>query len=422
MVGPRLSRERTERTAPLRHCRVLPVVHRLIPVPTGAIPVFSETETMMRRPIRAAVAVVATAFLVPLLTAGPAPALSGRSTDGARKPADCRPALQVLASLPGSGGSQVKGLGPTALAVGASRGLPVYWTGTRVHRVPLPAGFTGGEVAAVNAKGLMVGSLHAAGRTAAFSFRAGARAVTLLPEGAHAADVNDHGLIVGDAVKDGSLVGLEWEGTRILRRLAPPAGYSLTSVTALNNAGQIAGSGEAVKDDESWSAGVVWPARRGAAAVPLQRFWPAGVPYDFWYPRDIDRAGRIVGTHDYTRLDTRTPTQWLPPYTTESEPGLLGERTSGTFEAISPTTNVSVGTASDSHMVGPFPPETAPPEQAQIWPGTGPLLALPRLSPEGASQAYAVSDDQRVGGSAADARSTTRAVIWTCALRQAYRP
>ncbi|MFE9142370.1 hypothetical protein [Streptomyces tubercidicus] len=376
----------------------------------------------MRRPVRAAVAVVAAAFLIPLLTASPAPASSVRPGDGARKPGVCRPALQVLASLPGSGGSRVKGLGPNALAVGASRGLPVYWTGTRVHRVPLPAKFTGGEVVAVNAKGLMVGSLQGDGRTAAFSFRAGARAVTLLPEGAHAADVNDQGLIVGDTVKGGALIGLEWDGARIRRRLAPPAGYSLTSVTALNNAGQIAGSGEAVKDDESWSAGLLWPARSGAAAVPLQRYWPAGVPYDFWYPRDIDRAGRIVGTHDYTRLDTLTPTQWLPPYAIESEPGLLGERTSGTFEAISPTTNVSVGTASDSNMVGPFPPETAPPEQAQIWPGTGPLLALPRLSPEGPSQAYAVSDDQRVGGAAADATSTSRAVIWTCALRQAYRP
>ncbi|WUO84290.1 hypothetical protein OG436_35550 [Streptomyces caniferus] len=377
---------------------------------------------MMRRHLRAAVTVVATAFLAPLLTASPAPASPARHTHGAGKPADCRPALQVLASLPGSGASQVKGLGPNSLAVGASRGLPAYWTGTQVHRVPLPAGFTGGEVAAVNAKGLMAGSLQGAGRTAAFSFRVGARAVTLLPEGAHAADVNDRGLIVGDGTKGGALTGLEWDGARILRRLAPPAGYSLTSVTAINNAGQIAGSGEAVKDDESWSAGVTWPARRGAAAVPLQRFWPAGVPYDYWYPRDIDRSGRIVGTHDYTRLDTLTPTQWLPPYTTESEPGLLGERTSGTFEAISPTTNVSVGTALDSHMVGPFPPETAPPAQAQIWPGTGPLLALPRLSPEGASEAHAVSDDQRVGGSAADAASTPRAVIWTCSLRQAYKP
>lgn len=382
----------------------------------------------MRRHIRAAVAVVAAAFLTPLLTASPAPAASAASAASARpadspgKPADCRPALQVLASLPGSGGSQVKGLGPKALAVGASRGLPVYWTGTRVHRVPLPAGFTGGEVAAVNAQGLMVGSLTGAGRTGAFSFRSGAHAVTLLPEGAHSADVNDRGLIVGDAVKDGAVVGLEWEGSRIHRRLAPPAGYSLSSVTAINNAGQIAGSGEAFKDEESWSAGLFWSARRDAAAIPLQRYWPSGVPYDYWYPRDIDRAGRIVGTHDFTRLDTRTPTQWLPPYATESEPGLLGERTSGTFEAISPTTNVSVGTAMDSHMVGPFPPETAPPEQAQIWPGTGPLLALPRLSPEGASQAYAVSDDQRVGGSAADAASTSRAVVWTCALRQAYRP
>ncbi|MGW7578171.1 hypothetical protein [Streptomyces sp. NPDC054765] len=376
----------------------------------------------MRRHIRAAVAVVATALLTPLLTASPAPASPARSTDGARKPADCRPALQVLGSLPGPGGSQVKGLGPKALAVGASRGLPVYWTGTRVHRVPLPAGFTGGEVAAVNAKGLMVGSLHHADRTAAFSFRAGARRVTLLPEGAHAADVNDRGLIVGDGLKGGALIGLEWDGARIHRRLAPPAGYSLTSVTALNNAGQIAGSGEAVKGDESWSAGFFWSARSGAAAVPLQPFWPSELPYDYWYPRDIDRAGRIVGTHDYIHLDTRTPAQWLPPYATRNEPGLLGERTSGTFEAISPTTNVSVGTAMDSHMDGPFPPETAPPEQAQIWPGTGPLLALPRLSTKGASQAYAVSDDQRVGGSAADAASTPRAVVWTCALRQAYRP
>ncbi|MEU6331149.1 hypothetical protein ABZ851_28315 [Streptomyces sp. NPDC047049] len=370
-------------------------------------------------------AVVTAAFLTPLLTASPAPAASAasaRPADGAARSAACRPALQVLASLPGSGGSQVKGLGPKALAVGASRGLPVYWTGTRVHRVPLPAGFTSGEVAAVNAQGLMVGTVNGPGRNAAFSFRSGARTVTLLPEGTHAADVNDRGLIVGGAVKNGALIGLEWEGARIHRRLTPPAGYALRSVTAINNAGQIAGSGEAFKDEESWSAGLFWPARRDAAAVPLQRYWPSGVPYDYWYPRDIDRAGRIVGTHDVTRLDTRAPTQWLPPYATENEPGLLGERTSGTFEAISPTTNVSVGTAMDSHIVGPFPPETAPPEQAQIWPGTGPLLALPRLSPEGASQAYAVSDDQRVGGSAADAASTSRAVVWTCALRQAYRP
>lgn len=90
-------------------------------------------------------AVVATAFLAPLLTASPAPASPARPADGVGKPADCRPALQVLASLPGSGGSQVKGLGPRDLAVGASRGLPVYWTGTRVHRVPLPAGFTVGS-------------------------------------------------------------------------------------------------------------------------------------------------------------------------------------------------------------------------------------------------------------------------------------
>ncbi|MFF3767439.1 hypothetical protein ACFYYR_25610 [Streptomyces sp. NPDC001922] len=374
----------------------------------------------MRRPVRAWGAAAVTALLAPLLTAVPAQA---RETE--RAAGTCRPALRILGTLPGTAGSdadRVEGLGPGSTAVGTSRGLPVYWTGTRVHRVPLPAGYTGGEVEAVNSGGLMVGSLRKPGGSAAFSYRAGARSVTLLPGGSRATDVNDHGLIVGEGPKAGALTGVEWTGTRVLRRLTLPAGYTLTEVTGINEAGRIVGSGEAVAGDESWTAGLLWPARGNAPAVPLKPYWPAGVPYDFWSPEDIDNSGRIVGTHDYSRLDIQSPVHWLPPYGSEIRPGLLAGRTSGTFEAVSPTTNVSVGTAQDSSFDGPFPPESAPPVQAQIWPGSGPLLALPRLAPDGASEAYAVSDDGRAGGRAADAHGTSRPVIWTCALAQAYQP
>ncbi|MBT2406468.1 MULTISPECIES: hypothetical protein [unclassified Streptomyces] len=57
-----------------------------------------------------------------------------------------------------------------------------------------------------------------------------------------------------------------------------------------------------------------------------------------------------------------------------------------------------------------------------FWKGSGDVLALPRLAANKATSAAAVSDDDRVGGSAVNAKGKTRAVVWKCASKQAYLP
>jgi hypothetical protein len=382
-----------------------------------------------------AAVLAAGALAAGLATAGPAQAGTARPRG---HDARCKPAIKVLDSLPGSWGSPdryvldiikdngVNDFGTHGLAVGASHGLPVYWTGARVHRVPLPAGYDAGSVAAVNRHGLMVGAVRntATRASAAFSYRTGAPAVRLLPGGAYAADVNDHGHIVGAASPTGYTDGLEWVGTHLRRHLPTPDGYRVTEVTGINNSGRISGSAEGTTGDPDylwWTAGLAWPSSATAAPDVLQPIHP-GDTYQYWSAKAIDDSARIVGTSTYSRIDYTTPVQWQPPYGSDLTPGTLGDRTNGSLDDISATTDVSVGTASDSFILGPFPPDTAPPVQAQIWPGSGPVLALPRLSPGGYSAGNAVSDDGRAGGTAADAAGTPHPVVWTCALKQAYPP
>lgn len=369
---------------------------------------------------RAAVLAVAAGSLVAtaLTAAGPA-----RADGAGHAGATCDPAIRVLDSLPGDGTSRVDDFGAGALSVGVSQARPVYWTGRHLHRIPLPSGYTQGTVEAVNRSGLMVGSLGNAtpGVSVAFSYRAGAPAVHLLPRGSRATGVNDHGHIVGEGRDGDTLVGLEWSGGRLRRQLALAPGFTVTAVTAINNAGLVTGSVYGVEDDLWFDGGVVWPADPTAPPTLLGPYYP-GDTYDYWTPTAIDDTGRIVGTDYYSRADLTTPVTWASPDVASTYVGLLGDRTSGTLDDISPTTGVAVGTALDSYVVGPWPPDTAPPVQAEIWPGSGPMRALPRLAPDGASSAYAITDDDRVGGSAADAAGATRAVVWTCALEQSYLP
>ncbi|MCY0922446.1 hypothetical protein OS965_30525 [Streptomyces sp. H27-G5] len=77
---------------------------------------------------------------------------------------------------------------------------------------------------------------------------------------------------------------------------------------------------------------------------------------------------------------------------------------------------MSVGTAK-------FHPESMTlQDQAQWWPGSGPVLALPRLAKDAPSTADAVTDDDRLGGAAVNAKGKLKPVIWTCASKQAYAP
>ncbi|MET9322249.1 hypothetical protein ABZX75_18960 [Streptomyces sp. NPDC003038] len=384
------------------------------------------------RTIGVAVAVAGT-VLASLAAAAPAHAAPEQS---AGSPASgsgpgCKPSIRVLRSLPGSDTepspwthrTQVNGIGPLGLSVGVSHGRPAYWLGAGVHAVPLPTGATGGSVEAVNRHGLMVGTVTTPTGRKAFGYRPGARAVSLLPGGQTATAVNDRGHIVGTRydADTGRTIGLEWSGGTLRRELPLPAGFHLGEVTGINEAGHVIGHGSGPSEDPEDSYGInpglLWSADAAAAPATLQ---PAGGAYEYYKPQAIDDSGRIVGLHWNSRAMEDTAIAWSAPYGSATPAPWMAGRTSGTFEDISPSTRVSVGIAHDSPYT--HPPGQPPPVQAQYWSGSGPVRALPRLAPGGFSAAYAVTDDDQVGGVAVDAGGVVRPVIWTCASRQAYVP
>ncbi|MFI0221381.1 hypothetical protein [Streptomyces lydicus] len=158
-------------------------------------------------------------------------ALPATAAEGPGPASRCTPALHVLDRLPGTGagswGSEsVNDFGTGGLSVGQSAGLPAYWTGSTVHRVPLPSGYDRGSVAAVNHRGLMVGSIQGPVGVAAFSYRVGAAAVRVLPGGTYAADVNDRGTVAGG--NDSADAAYLWTGATLTRpltasRRSPPS-------------------------------------------------------------------------------------------------------------------------------------------------------------------------------------------------------
>lgn len=368
----------------------------------------------MRRSMPAAGAVIVLAGLV--TAAGPAVAAEAKCTPKIQVLGHLAPDTYVPDTMPTQG---VLDLGTGNLAVGVSGGKPVYWTGTTLHRVPLHDATLTGEVIAVNSGGLMVGRVNGENGYL-FTYRAGNAAPTPLPGTGWPdieADVNDAGYVTSLTVQG---VATVWKDGQKVRELRLPAdsgpGTRIKMITAINTAGDILGLAE--QDYEVPETGehklgnypLVWP----ADGSPARALAPSGQDS---YVQDMDDSGRVTGYDWLGPAHQYRPFVWTPPYTgPASSPGVLNTHPYGTFEAISRTTNVSVGTAK-------FHPESQTlPDQAQLWPGSGPVLALPRLSPNGASTAEAVSDRDRVGGSAVNAKGRLRPVIWTCASKQAYLP
>ncbi|MFF4769430.1 hypothetical protein ACFY1V_23250 [Streptomyces sp. NPDC001255] len=324
-------------------------------------------------------------------------------------------------------GNAVRDFGTGGLAVGASLGVPAYWTGSAgarpvAHAVPLPRGWTGGVVNAVNADGLMVGDLTGPGTYAAFAYQKGARKLTLLPGGQSAEDVNDAGTVVGsDRSYEGGTTGLVWRAGALVRRLPLPGdGATFYHVAAINEAGTIAGQAERVVPGdgsayERWeNFPVVWPAD-GSAPVELTRSGAAGL-YDYSQVRDIDAAGNVVG-YDWTGpWQGRTPWTWSAPYAGAGTAASLPAGTTGaTLEAVGPHRGVAVGTA--------LAPGAAEWEydthQALYRDASGTARLLPPLAGDRTAEAYAVTDTSRAGGTALDTNGVAHAVVWRHADRVA---
>ncbi|MFF3209369.1 hypothetical protein ACFYYB_01790 [Streptomyces sp. NPDC002886] len=376
-------------------------------------------------------AAVAAAVLAGLVTAaGPAPAAQAAASV-------CAPEAVRLPSLPDgpwSDAGSVEGLGAAGLSVGRSRGLPAYWTADReVHAVPMPAGFQSGVVADVNAKGLMTGTLErtADSARAVFTYRAGDATVRLLTGTATrtgAGEVSDAGHVVGmDAG-----TAKEWVNGAFVRELPVPADAHpdtrIVSLDGINKRGDVLGTAQTRYDDlendriVDFTFPVVWPAGGGYPPYSLpvwtESDWTVGTQ-----ATGIDDKGRVVGFEQENHRDVRrrTPAVWKKPYDAlPFSPALVTGYENLILDAISPTTNVTVGTAVTS-VEG-----YARYVRAAYWPGTGAPLVLP--DPVGASsdtntEAHAVSDDDRVGGSFRDLTAgTSSAMIWTCAGKQAYAP
>ncbi|MFJ5633629.1 hypothetical protein ACIQF5_13335 [Streptomyces goshikiensis] len=390
----------------------------------------------MRNSMSAAGAATAAAIvLTGLITAAGPAAAAAQGPVAARA---CAPAVVKLADIAGGpadagNGGTVKAFGANGLIAGQSRGLPAYWTadGT-AHAVPVPEGFQSGEVKAVNAKGLMVGALRRPGdydHSFAFTYQQGAAAVALVNSATTPStltDVNDAGRVVGmDAG-----VPKEWLNGTVVRELPVPAdahpSTKITSVDGINKRGDIVGTALTYywEDDvvTSKSFPVVWPAGGGYPPYSL-RVWTDSDYTVGTRATGIDDLGRVVGHEDrsYRDWQERKPAVWKKPYDAlPADPGRVGGFEHLTLDAISPTTNVSVGTAVT------FVEGYANHIQAAYWPGKGSPLALPHpagAAPDSRSEAFAASDDDRVGGTFYDWNTmTSSAVVWTCASGQAYAP
>ncbi|MER7734767.1 hypothetical protein ABTX80_28120 [Streptomyces erythrochromogenes] len=368
-----------------------------------------------------AAAVTAAAVLAGLVTAtGPATAAGT---------AGCTPdirTLQALAAGAVADGGTVRDFGRGDLSVGTSKGMPVYWTGTTVHAVPLPEGWTGGQVTSVSDSGLMVGTIRRdIDTTAAFSYRPGDAAVKVLTAPGRSASsvaVNEGGRMVTS--EDG--VAKEWANGKVVRELPLPADAfpgSRLSVEAVNKRGDILGHlrGEFYDQDSDQTLmrfhPVVWPAG-GYPPYSLQ-VWNEEAQMYSTVGTGIDDRGRVVG-HEWAswrELREHRPATWKKPYDAlPAEPGRLAGESELALEGTSPTSGAAVGYGA-SYEEG-----WAKSTQPAYWPGQGPVLALPGGNGPRRGSAHAVTDDDRVGGALLDANGLGSPTVWTCASKQAYRP
>jgi uncharacterized membrane protein len=235
-------------------------------------------------------------------------------------------------------------------------------------------GSTGIYARRINSRGQIAGaadSLDSAARWASAS----AAPVLLAPQRgdkfSFSKGINDHGAVAGDSdAADGTPHPAVWNAAGHIRVYAGAFGPGTPGdLFEINNAGESAG--------ESFRIGTSGNVVANAATV-----WShSGVPRNLGY---------LTGLNQSTAL------------------GLSG---SGDAAGESASFSYASGRIRSQH--------------AFVWPGHGPLLALPVPHlpyPRSLSNAHQISDNGTVAGAAGPARGQLHAYIWTCAFRQAFRP
>jgi len=145
----------------------------------------------------------------------------------------------------------------------------------------------------INARGQVVGCAEAKGGQVARLWERDPDGAWLsvdltepLPPTTRAAAINDDGLVVGWI---GAKRAFKWDAQRGLQMLPPPPECSVCRATAVNNHGQIVGI--AVKDDGS--IGITWQDGR---PVELNDLIDPHSPYRIWQAHAINDAGAVACT------------------------------------------------------------------------------------------------------------------------------
>lgn len=345
---------------------------------------------------------------------------------------------------------------PAALLV-APGAAPAAAGGCRTTIRVLP-GATGDGAGARSPSGTVIGHVlvNGAPRPAAW-VRTGALQLLPVPvTKGTSMDINPRGEIVG--VGDRFSVAWHFAGGTV--SFLPAAGHDFVYARRINASGQIAGA----LDDRA----VRWPSYR-QQAVPL----PPAPGDQASFAKGINDAGWVGGDSDVEVNGTAHAALWDPAGRVHLLPGISGPRGFGEVYEVNnrlqaagdSTTKADVtvpgteihavrwdrdGTVQD---LGTFPGDTESEAlglsangyvagrsiltdyvagtevgnpHAFVWPGHGPLLALPlpdgRTTADTASMAHQIDSNGTVIGGFRDHDGTFRPIVWTCAFTQAFAP
>lgn len=195
--------------------------------------------------------------------------------------------LTTLAGLGGS--SKALGINDSGTIVGQSNGLPVYWTGGgSATALSVPNGDTG-IAAAINAGGVIVGSVTSNTTTQAAEWQSSSSSPTLLPlpsgaTGSEALGINTAGEIVGEATVGGLNVPVEWQNGEVVLLSAPSSGLA----QAVNDSGVIVGAITVAGGQHA----VTW---KNGSLIDLNNQLPTGSGWTLSQANAINNAGEIVG-------------------------------------------------------------------------------------------------------------------------------
>ncbi len=351
---------------------------------------------------------------------------------------DCIPRVKNLGTLPGGDSSEVLAMNHHGVIVGGALNSDevsraVWWRHGRIHNI----GVRGGAWAAdVNEHGTIVGNFaidedteDASGH--AFIWRRGH--VDRLPgiggDTEFVRRINEHGVAVGSAQDpDGREQPVEWRNNRV-HELGVPGRFDAGYAMGINDHGDVVGAVYSRTEFRAWK----W--NRDGDSDPLDRLGT------FAQPNVIDNAGRAAGISDFGGNPGAYAALWpggrrvqpLGVFGTADFSFALGTSGRGDFVgegAYYPSEDgghVFLRKVTDYSVARTVTPQSIPTADVPSLRTLMPLSGDPADDSKSHAVLRSFPSGERpgsvtVGGSSDTAAGDKRATLWTCAYQQAFVP